>query len=166
MCRRASQTNETGNYTFPTVLVGNYDLKCEMQGFKTESVKALRVETGAQVRQNFQLPVGEITETVEVSAAAVALNTENPTVGGVIENKRIVDLPLNGRNVAQLAVLVPGVQFGERTGRGDGLGGFPIPGSGFSVSANGQREIHQVVSLDGVDCQGPAHSHHELRSFD
>jgi len=149
------ETNETGNYTFPTVLVGNYDLKCEMQGFKTESVKALRVETGAQVRQNFQLPVGEITETVEVSAAAVTLNTENPTVGGVIENKRIIDLPLNGRNVVQLAVLVPGVQFGNVTGRGDGLGGFPIPGSGFSVSANGQREIHQFVSLDGVDSKDP-----------
>ena len=149
------QTNETGNYTFPTVLVGNYDLKCEMQGFKTEAVKALRVETGAQVRQNFQMPVGEITETVEVSAAAVALNTENPTVGGVIENKRIVDLPLNGRNVAQLAVLVPGVQFGERTGRGDGLGDSQFPAPGFSVSANGQREIHQVVSLDGVDAKDP-----------
>ncbi len=149
------QTNETGNYTFPIVLVGNYDIKCEMQGFKTESVKALRVETGAQVRQNFQMPVGEITETVEVSAAAVMLNTENPTVGGVIENKRIVDLPLNGRNVVQLAVLVPGVQFGNVTGRGDGLGGFPIPGSGFSVSSNGQREIHQVVSMDGVDAKDP-----------
>src|SRR5262245_23494782 len=149
------QTNETGNFNFPTVLVGNYDIKCEIQGFKSETVKALRVETGAQVRQNFQLQVGELTETVEVSAAAVALNTENPTVGGVIENKRIVELPLNGRNVTQLAVLVPGVQFGERTGRGDGLGGFPIPGSGFSVSANGQREIHQVVSLDGVDAKDP-----------
>jgi hypothetical protein len=148
-------TNETGNYSFPLVPVGNYDLKCEMQGFKTETVKALRVETAAQVRQNFVMQVGEITETVEVSAAAVALNTENPTVGGVIENKRIVDLPLNGRNVVQLAVLVPGVQFGERTGRGDGLGGFPIPGAGFSVSANGQREIHQVVSLDGVDAKDP-----------
>jgi len=152
---QSAQTNETGNYTFPTVLVGNYDIKCEMQGFKTESVKNLRVETGAQVRQNFQMQVGELTETVEVSAAAVTLNTENPTVGGVIENKRIIDLPLNGRNVTQLAVLVPGVQFGDRTGRGDGLGGFPIPGSGFSVSANGQREIHQVVSLDGVDAKDP-----------
>ena len=52
-------------------------------------------------------------------------------------------------------MLVPGVQFGDRTGRGDGLGGFPIPGQGFSVSANGQREIHQVVSLDGVDAKDP-----------
>jgi hypothetical protein len=47
-------TNETGNYSFPLVPVGNYDLKCEMQGFKTETVKALRVETAAQVRQNFE----------------------------------------------------------------------------------------------------------------
>ncbi len=160
------QTNETGNYTFPTVLVGNYDIKCEMQGFKTEAVKALRVETGAQVRQNFQLPVGEITETVEVSAAAVTLNTENPTVGGVIENKRIVDLPLNGRNVTQLAVLVPGVQFGERTGRGDGLGGFPIPGSGFLGQR--QRPAGDSPSRQPRWCgrQRPAHSHHQLRSLD
>ena len=45
------------------------------------------------------------------------LNTENATVGGVVENKRIIDLPINGRNMVGLAVLVPGVQFGERTGR-------------------------------------------------
>ena len=152
---RSVHTNQTGNYTVPLIPVGNYDLKVEMAGFKTETVHNIRVETGAQVRQDLQLQIGAVTETVEVSAAAVTLQTENATVGGVIENKRIIDLPLNGRNVAQLAVLVPGVQFGERTGRGDGLGGFPIPGSGFSVSANGQRETHQVVSLDGVDAKDP-----------
>jgi hypothetical protein len=126
-----------------------------MQGFKTDETRNVRVETAAQVRLDFAMEIGAITEVIEVSANAVTLNTENPTVGGVIENKRIIDLPLNGRNVTQLAVLVPGVQFGERTGRGDGLGGFTIPGSGFSVSANGQREIHQVVSLDGVDAKDP-----------
>ena len=152
---RSIKTNETGNYSFPLVPIGNYDLRVEMQGFKTDTVRGIRVETAAQVRQDLALQVGSVTETVEVSAHAVPLNTENATVGGVIENKRIIELPLNGRNVVSLAVLVPGVQYGERTGRGDGLGGFPIPGQGFSVSANGQREIHQVVSLDGVDAKDP-----------
>jgi hypothetical protein len=148
-------TNSAGLYNFPLVQVGNYEIKVELKGFKTEAVRDIRVETSAQVRQDFKLEVGSLTETVEVSATSVQLNTENATVGGVIENKRIIDLPLNGRNMVGLAVLVPGVQFGERTGRGDGLGGFPIPGSGFSVSANGQRETFQVVSLDGVDAKDP-----------
>ncbi len=149
------QTNTAGLFNFTLVQVGNYELTVELQGFKTETVRNIRVETGAQVRQNFRLEVGAVAERVEVSANAVQLNTENATVGGVVENKRIIDLPINGRNVVGLAVLIPGVQFGERTGRGDGLGGFPIPGSGFSVSANGQRETFQVVSLDGVDAKDP-----------
>jgi hypothetical protein len=152
---QAVQTNDTGNYTFALVPVGSYELRCEASGFKTDVVTGVRVETGAQVRQNFVMQVGEVTETVEVSAAAVTLNTENATVGAVIENRRIVELPLNGRNVQNLAVLTPGVQFGSRTGLGDGSAGFPIPGQGFSVSANGQREIHQVVALDGVDAKDP-----------
>ncbi len=149
------QTNATGGYTFALVPVGNYNVRVEMSGFKTDEVKGLRVETAAQVRQDFQLQVGAVSETVEVAASSVLLNTETANVGGVIENKRIIELPLNGRNVVSLAVLIPGVQFGERTGRGDGLGGFPIPGAGFSVSANGVRETFQVVSLDGVDAKDP-----------
>ena len=152
---QTTQTNETGNYSFPQVLVGNYTLSCQMEGFKTDSVTNQRVETGAQVRVNFQLEVGDTSETLEVSAAAITLNTENAVVGGVVENKRIIELPLNGRNIVQLAVMIPGVQYGERTGRADGQGGFPIPGAGYSVSANGQRETHQVVSLDGVDAKDP-----------
>jgi hypothetical protein len=152
---RSTETNSSGLYNFPLVQVGNYEIKVELKGFKTEAVRDIRVETAAQVRQDFKLQLGSVTETVEVSASSVQLNTENSTVGGVIENKRIIDLPLNGRNMVGLAVLVPGVQFGDRTGRGDGLGGFPIPGSGFSVSANGQRETFQVVSLDGVDAKDP-----------
>jgi hypothetical protein len=110
-------TNETGNYTFTLVPVGDYEMRVEMAGFKTEAVRGLRVETAAQVRQNFSLQVGNVSETVEVAASAVILNTETATVGGVIENKRIIELPLNGRNVVSLAVLVPGVQFGGRTVR-------------------------------------------------
>ena len=94
-------TNNTGNYSFPLMSVGNYDVKVEMSGFKTEQVKNVRLETAAQVRQDFALELGNVTEVVEISASAVTLNTENATTGGVIENKRIIELPLNGRNVGQ-----------------------------------------------------------------
>jgi hypothetical protein len=148
-------TNETGNFTFSLLQVGNYDLRVEAQGFKSEVRTNLRVETAAQVRQNIVLDVGNITESIEVSANAVLLNTENATLGAVVENRRIIELPLNGRNIQNLAVLVPGVQYGIRTGRSNGGGGFPIPGQGFSVIANGQRETSQVISLDGVDAKDP-----------
>lgn len=81
-------TNETGNYTFTLVPVGNYDVKVDMSGFKAEEAKGLRVETAAQVRQDFQLQVGAVSEVVEVAASSVLLNTETANVGGVIENKR------------------------------------------------------------------------------
>jgi len=150
-----AETNATGNYTFTLVPVGTYDVRCETPGFKAEVATGVIVETGGQVRQNFALQIGEVTETIEVSAASVILQTENAITGSVVENKRIIELPLNGRNMQNLAVLTPGVQFGNRTGRADGSGGFPIPGQAFSVSANGQRETHQVVSLDGVDAKDP-----------
>lgn len=152
---QSTTTNESGNYTFPLVPVGDYTVKCEVTGFKTESVRNIRVETAAQVRQDFKLTVGSLSESIEVVASGVALQTENATVGAVIENRRIVELPLNGRNMQGLAVLVPGVQYGIRTGTGDGSGGFPIPGQGFAVIANGQRETNQVASLDGVDAKDP-----------
>jgi hypothetical protein len=99
------------------------------------------------------LQVGQVSEAVEVKASAVALKTEDATVGQVIENRRIIELPLNGRNLNQLAVLVPGVQYGNRAGLNDGQGGFPIPGTSVGVSANGQRELNGIVSLDGVDAK-------------
>ena len=96
-------TNETGNYSFPQVQVGNYSIRCEMQGFKADVVPNQRVETGAQVRRDFRLEVGEVTETVEVSAAAVTLNTENAVVGGVVENKRIIELAGNIPRLGRLS---------------------------------------------------------------
>ena len=103
-------TNETGNYTFPLLPVGDYTVRCERSGFKAGLVKGLRLETAAQVRQDFKLDVGSVSESIEVVANAVTLQTENATVGAVIENRRIIELPLNGRNMQSLAVLVPGVQ--------------------------------------------------------
>jgi hypothetical protein len=86
----------------------------------------------------------------------VALKTDDAAVGQVIDNKRVVELPINGRNIAGLAVLTPGVQYGVRMGfDGAGTGAFPIPGSLVAVSANGQREVNQQVTLDGVIATEP-----------
>ena len=126
-----------------------------MPGFKTQTVTGLRLEIQQKARLNFRLEVGELSEAVEVKASAVILKTEDATVGQVIENKRIIELPLNARNISNLAVPVSGVQFGLRIGRADGQSGFPIPGAGVSVIANGIREIYGTVSLDGVDAKNP-----------
>jgi hypothetical protein len=150
---RSARTNHAGEYIFRLIEIGEYTVRCEMPGFKIETVTGLRVQIQQKARVDFTLQVGQTSDTVEVQASAVALKTEDATVGEVIENKRIIELPLNGRNLNQLAVLVPGVQFGNRAGLNDGLGGFPIPGATIGVSANGQRELNGIVSFDGVDAK-------------
>jgi hypothetical protein len=151
---RQAVTNSEGNYSFPLIDVGEYTIKVAAQGFKTEEQKNIIVQLQQKARIDFAMQVGQPNEVVEVSATGIALKTEDAAVGGNIDNKRVVELPLNGRNVATLAVLIPGVQFGIRMGL-DGSGGFPIPGNGVAISANGQREVNQQVTLDGVIATEP-----------
>lgn len=151
-------TNASGEYTFPLIDIGEWTVRAELQGFRSQTVNALKVETQQKARVDFTLEVGSVTETVEVSASGAVLETENSAVGQVIENKRVADLPLNGRNLIHLAAMVPGVQYGSRSGGADGQGGFPIPGGGMSVIANGQREVHQSITLDGVESITPLYN--------
>ncbi len=151
---RETLTNQDGNYAFPLIEVGEYTVKVEREGFKTQEQRGITVQLQQKARVDFRMEIGATTETIEVVASGVALKTEDAAVGGNIDNKRVVELPLNGRNVATLAVLVPGVQFGIRMGL-DGSGGFPIPGNGVAISANGQREVNQQVTLDGVIATEP-----------
>lgn len=151
------ETSASGEYSFPLVDIGEYTVRVEKEGFRSRTVTGLRIETQQKARVDFVLEPGAVTETVEVVAGTVALATENAAVGQVIENKRVVDLPLNGRNMIQLAVMTPGVQFGIRSGQ-DGQGGFPIPGAGMAVIANGQREGHQSITLDGVESVAPLYN--------
>src|SRR5882724_11422689 len=151
-------TNQSGEYTFPLIEIGEYTLRAEMQGFRSQAVTGLKVETQQKARVDVVLEVGAVTETVEVAAAGAVLETENSAVGQVIENKRVADLPLNGRNLIHLAAMVPGVQYGSRSGGADGQGGFPIPGGGMSGISNGQREVHQSITLDGVESITPLYN--------
>ena len=154
--KREAVTNASGDYSFPLIEIGDYIVTARAPGFKTEEQRGIQVQLQQKARVDFRLEIGQTTETVEVIASNVALKTEDAAVGSVIDNKRVVELPLNGRNIAALAVLTPGVQFGVRMGLdGQGTGSFPIPGSIVAISANGQREVNQQITLDGVIATEP-----------
>ncbi len=146
---RTTRTSNTGDYSFPLIEIGNYTISAEMSGFQKQEKTGIRLSLQQKLRIDFSLRVGDTVERIEVVASSVQLKTEDASVGQVIDNKRVVELPLNGRNIATLAVLTPGVQFGLRQGL-DGSAGSPIPGRSVALTANGQRENNQQISLDGV----------------
>src|SRR5687767_13290925 len=91
---REAKTNEAGIFSFPALVPGIYDVKVGATGFRGASRSGVQLQVQQNLRLDFELTVGQVTETIEVSASAAQLSTENATVGTVIENKRIVDLPL------------------------------------------------------------------------
>src|SRR5947208_12220278 len=152
--KREEVTTSSGDYNFPLLDVGEYEVSVEVAGFKAETRKNVVLQINQKARVDFALTVGAQTERIEITAEAAALKTDEASLGQVVEQRRVVELPLNGRNLAGLAVLQPGVQFGGRMGF-DGLtgtgGGIPVPGIGISISANGQRDTNQHATLDGVE---------------
>ncbi len=136
---RETVTNETGNYSLPGLRPGTYDITAESQGFRRHSQKDFHVEVDQIARLDIRLEIGQLTEQVEVTGTAQLLHTETSTIGAVIDKKKILDLPLNGRNFVQLALLVPGVNTGQP---GNGLGG--------GISIGGTRSEQNSFQLDGV----------------
>src|SRR5262249_9513115 len=115
---RQAQTNSVGNYVFPALLPGVYNIRVEAQGFQSEIRSGVELQVEQVARLDFQLKVGAVSESLEVSGGAPLLATEDATIGTVIENRRIVDLPLNGRNFLQLVALSPNVSANFNTGGG------------------------------------------------
>src|SRR6185503_13456497 len=105
---RLAQTNESGLYVFPAVPSGTYTLKVELEGFSTAERSNVQVQVGSSNRFPFTLEIGQLTDVVQVVADTPVIQTENASIGTVIENRSIVELPLNGRNYLQLASLIPG----------------------------------------------------------
>jgi hypothetical protein len=151
---RNAVSTDSGDYTFPSVAPGSYNVKVERTGFKAAASSNLEVQVQQTVRLDVTLQVGQVSESVEVSAAADLLQAENSTVGTVIENKGITELPLNGRNYLNLVALSPNTntlspsagQAGSRQG-GDR--------ANQSISASGQRIMFNYFSLDGVNNTDP-----------
>jgi hypothetical protein len=147
---RTAVTNSAGNYTFPSLLPGLYNVKAEMQGFQAEIRNAVELQVQQVARIDFQLKVGSMAETVEVTGGAPLLNTENATVGTVIENKRIVDLPLNGRNFIQLIALSPNVSANFANNGGQSTSRQGGDRTTQEVSIAGLRREFNYYTLDGI----------------
>ena len=151
---RTAISNDAGFYSFPALPPGTYSVKTEKTGFKTVTRPDILIQVQQSARVDVELPVGQVTESVEVSATAAMLTTENATVGTVIENKRIVDLPLNGRNALSLVALSPNVSFGFPSAgqAGSRQGGIRAD---RSISIAGQRSQFNHFTLDGVENTDP-----------
>jgi hypothetical protein len=146
---RPVSTNDAGVYGFPSLVPGVYSVKAEMNGFRP----VVHSEIGLQVQQtariDFALEVGQVTEAVQVIGGAPLLTTESATTGTVIENRRIVELPLDGRNFLQLVGLSSNVTVGFATvGIAGGRQGGPRTEQ--TVSVAGQRSEYNNFTLDGV----------------
>ena len=135
--------NELGIYYVPTLPPGQYTLTAEMPGFKRLVTNAITLEVNQTARVDLTLEVGAVAETVEVKDLAPLLQTENTQLGHVVSGNTTVNLPLNGRNFAQLTLLSPGVVT-------YGMGTF-TSGSGGQPLVNGNRAQANNYRLDGMD---------------
>ncbi|PYV11348.1 MAG: hypothetical protein DMG07_19465 [Acidobacteria bacterium] len=132
---QSTMSNDTGNYTIPALNPGTYSLAAELTGFK----KFLQEGIVLQVNQVARID----TETVSVTAATPLLETDTSSRGSVIDQRKIVELPLNGRDYNQLALLSPGVLPGTPR-----LASVNFKGV---LNVNGNRTFNNVFLLDGVD---------------
>jgi hypothetical protein len=146
---RSTSTNEVGIYRFPNLIPGTYSVKVAATGFDTIVKTNIELQVQQTARVDFTLAVGQATQTIEVSASGELLTTDNATVGTVIEQRRIVDLPLNGRNFFSLVALSPGVTVGFQPAAqaSNRQGGTR---AALTMSLAGARATWSNYTLDGI----------------
>ena len=146
---RTANSNEQGLYTFPSVPPGIYNVKVEHPGFKSTTSNNVEVQVQQSLRLDLTLQVGQVSESVEVSATAALLQSENATVGSVVETKSIVELPLNGREYLNLVTLAPNVSnLAPPSGQAQSRQGADR--ANLAISAGGNRIVYDYYTLDGV----------------
>jgi hypothetical protein len=165
--KRHAKTDTTGNYSFPLIEIGDYTVTVALQGFRTQTQTGINVSYQQKARVNVVLEIGATNDRVEVVAQGVDLKTDDAAVSTTIERRRVQELPLLGRNFASLAILTPGVQYGTRMQQNvQSTGAFPFPGSATTLSANGQRDANQNISMDGCCRNGTSRQLGLIQSFD
>jgi outer membrane receptor protein involved in Fe transport len=140
-------SNAEGQYAIRTIPIGEYKLEVEAAGFKKYETTGIRLQVDEIARVDIPLSVGTATESITVNSEAVSVDTDTATLKNVVDQKRIQDLPLNGRNPAQLMRLVVGVVYDPRA---DVTSGTTYPGT-VPVSVNGARSNETNYILDGAN---------------
>ncbi len=138
-----TQSTSSGSYTFSPVRIGNYTVTVSAPGFSTTTQQSLTVAVGQDLQANISLQTGSASETVTVSTAPPQLQTDESSVGQVVDEHTIVTLPLNGRNFTFLAQLSAGVNVAQADTRGNAASG--------AFTANGLQASQNNYLLDGID---------------
>jgi hypothetical protein len=143
-------TDETGSFIFPFLVPGVYKVTIEAKGFKKAEQSDIRLAVNQTARVDMTLQVGNVTEVVEVTASAPLVQSTSAETGQVIQQKAVQELPLNGRNFAQLVYLAPGVTPGQA---GENLSGASTfnPRAASNYNPLGQRANANGWVLDGID---------------
>jgi outer membrane receptor protein involved in Fe transport len=145
---RTTQTDNDGNYQFAALPVGVYTVEVRLQGFKTQVADQVTVEVAKTVVQNFQMDVGAITEQVLVSSDVPIIETATTSVGTVINQRTVQEIPLNGRHFVDLGLLIPG----SVTPPQNGFLTAPLRGQGsFAFNTAGNREDTVNFMINGVN---------------
>lgn len=145
-------TNDVGFYTAPALPVGTYRVVVEQTGFKRAVREGIVLQVDQRAQVDITLELGSITESITVAGEAPLVDTGTSTIGKVIENKRIQDLPINGRNVLSLTLLTPAVRT-TFTGNPSGFADRGIALSGISING-GPSALNAVVMDGGNNNQG------------
>jgi outer membrane receptor protein involved in Fe transport len=152
---RVGKTDSAGAFSFPSIPLGRYDIKVEHEGFKTKVVGPVTLVVDQRLRTDVVLELGRMQETVEVSGSATLLQTDQPDVNQIVQEKEIKALPLNGRDFFSLLLLSNGVQDTSND-----QGGAT---TNVTFSINGMRPEANSVTLDGVQMASVRESDVDLR---
>src|SRR5689334_10681287 len=149
---RTVRTNDDGFYNVPSLPAGNYTITTSPSGFKKTILTNVELHVSENKTVNIDLQVGQVTETVTITSDAAPVEVRSGEVSSLISQKQVTELPLNGRNYAQLALMVPGVSPVTQSGAG---GAFASKGtgldSGVDMSVNGNQSNSNLWTVDGVN---------------
>ncbi len=147
---RTVKVGSAGVYSAPNLLPGTYDVSVTAPGFQTTEQKGIVLTVGGEQLFNVKLQVGQVTQTIEVTDEAPAVQLANSVIGGVVDNRTVQELPLNGRDWTSLATLQPGVDSMGTIQANTGSPDRARRGYGLQLSISGTRPTQNNYRIDGI----------------